>query len=401
MDYQTYIFVLMQLCLLLTIIIASLRLTLPRTVKGTGTWALACLAFIFTAVTLLSLPDVSPVLLLLFANTAYLATVILQVHAIRRHLLHRFPSWQQCVSQIMTSFIPVAALTLVFPNQPARVAMLMILTIGYYAVAVRCLLADGRARKALGGRIILAAFIGAIGIATVRMWAELISLLTPAGNVADTSWFREPYIMAFSGSVVCSSLGFMLLATDKLRIMYERLAVHDPLTGLLSRRGLVEMSEFELLRQHQHGQVIAAVICRIEHFDELGFRYGNGAAEAALVTLAQTIRQHTHETDLAGRYGHCELIMLFPAGLDDAQYKIQQIQTDIQNIWIEARALRFQFAISTAMEALQPGVQVFEHVHQRLLARLQPEPVHENAVLVSIKANGEADTVRVEQVLRD
>ncbi len=69
----------------------------------------------------------------------------------------------------------------------------------------------------------------------------------------------------------------------------------------------------EELRRHQRGSMaLSLILLDVDHFKRLNDSHGHLAGDAALVHLAQVIKQHLRETDVLCRYGGEEFGVIMP-----------------------------------------------------------------------------------------
>lgn len=99
----------------------------------------------------------------------------------------------------------------------------------------------------------------------------------------------------------------MHLATE-----LERLAMHDPLTGLFNRRALMERLEAELRTVRRTGEMLAYAMLDIDDFKAINDTRGHAGGDAALVTIAQILRASTREIDLTARFAGDEFSLILP-----------------------------------------------------------------------------------------
>ena len=85
-------------------------------------------------------------------------------------------------------------------------------------------------------------------------------------------------------------------------------ATTDGLTGLNNRR-TIETETRGLLKA---GQTASIVMADLDHFKLLNDTYGHEAGDRALRVFSQTVEQSLRETDLAGRFGGEEFLLVFP-----------------------------------------------------------------------------------------
>ena len=86
----------------------------------------------------------------------------------------------------------------------------------------------------------------------------------------------------------------------------------DALTGLYTRRFLDELGDREIVRARREGQPLTAAFIDADKFKSINDTYGHPAGDAVLRGLGPAIRKALRSTDLLGRYGGEELVLLLP-----------------------------------------------------------------------------------------
>ncbi|GAA0695445.1 hypothetical protein GCM10009104_23970 [Marinobacterium maritimum] len=99
-----------------------------------------------------------------------------------------------------------------------------------------------------------------------------------------------------------------VMAQAELQQLVER----DELTGVLSRRALMERLFTEMKRRSRYGQPLSLLMLDLDHFKRVNDRYGHQAGDLVLKELAQMLEQHLREVDIIGRYGGEEFTVLLP-----------------------------------------------------------------------------------------
>jgi diguanylate cyclase (GGDEF)-like protein len=90
----------------------------------------------------------------------------------------------------------------------------------------------------------------------------------------------------------------------------ESLAITDSLTGLFVRRHFVERSMVELARCKRYNHSCALLMVDLDHYKDINDRHGHLVGDAVLQETAQLLRRHLRDTDVLGRFGGDELIIL-------------------------------------------------------------------------------------------
>lgn len=89
------------------------------------------------------------------------------------------------------------------------------------------------------------------------------------------------------------------------------LAVRDPLTGALNRRGLEDALK-SLLAEGTAPEAISIALIDIDHFKEVNDRYGHEAGDTVLVRLTEILTRTFRRGDLVFRVGGEEFLVLGP-----------------------------------------------------------------------------------------
>ncbi len=100
----------------------------------------------------------------------------------------------------------------------------------------------------------------------------------------------------------------------------ERRATIDPLTNVLTRRALFERLGLEIRRAKRYSAPLSLAVLDLDQFKEVNDHHGHGTGDEMLRRLGQLLRKSLRETDLAGRIGGDEFVVVMPqTDLDDAR----------------------------------------------------------------------------------
>jgi len=88
----------------------------------------------------------------------------------------------------------------------------------------------------------------------------------------------------------------------------------DALTGLCNRAFLLQQLKEQISLHRVRGQAIGLAVVDIDHFKKINDTYGHQAGDAALKMIAATLRSTMRDSDLVGRYGGEEFVVV----LEDA-----------------------------------------------------------------------------------
>ena len=94
-------------------------------------------------------------------------------------------------------------------------------------------------------------------------------------------------------------------------------ATHDDLTGLPNRQLLIDRLQQGVLNAERYGRGVGVVFIDLDDFKLVNDSLGHSAGDAALIEVAQRLRQAVRETDTVGRFGGDEFVVVVTEQIDD------------------------------------------------------------------------------------
>lgn len=92
----------------------------------------------------------------------------------------------------------------------------------------------------------------------------------------------------------------------------EKLATTDPLTGAKNRRSFLQLLKQELTRSQRYEHEFALLMMDIDHFKDINDTYGHHTGDKVLKLLVAEAHGILRGTDVFGRWGGEEFIVLLP-----------------------------------------------------------------------------------------
>lgn len=99
---------------------------------------------------------------------------------------------------------------------------------------------------------------------------------------------------------------------DEKNQALEILSVTDRLTGLANRRKLESTLQSEVLRARRYGKIFSIIMLDVDRFKNINDSFGHPAGDAVLTQLAGILRGNARETDIVGRWGGEEFLVICP-----------------------------------------------------------------------------------------
>lgn len=110
------------------------------------------------------------------------------------------------------------------------------------------------------------------------------------------------------------------------------LSSRDPLTGVWNRRQFDVALTSEIDRVARAGEPALVLMIDIDHFKNVNDSHGHAAGDAALVKLAELLRQAAREVDHIARLGGEEFCILLPhSELDGAMHLAGRVHTAVRD----------------------------------------------------------------------
>ncbi len=112
-------------------------------------------------------------------------------------------------------------------------------------------------------------------------------------------------------------IGVLHLGTRVEKNYYEDLASHDPMTGVLNRRG---MEEF--LVEKVHKTFLSIAVFDIDNFKSINDTYGHDIGDNVICYLGEQIEKNIRNTDAVARFGGEEFVIYLTGEDKDTLQKI-------------------------------------------------------------------------------
>jgi diguanylate cyclase (GGDEF)-like protein len=200
-----------------------------------------------------------------------------------------------------------------------------------------------------GGPVFLAAMSLTVGLASRELWRlepgysrVRVPMAAAAGGLSAFYAGRlvffllegphGPAFVVYFGSEVTTLVTMVLLvvvsfsmaalSNEQQTRALRMVATRDDLTGLLNRKAFVEIAEEYLGDPAVTGATGALILADLDHFKAVNDTYGHAAGDVALQAFARACQDTVRTTDLTGRYGGEEFVLLIPGASADRAERI-------------------------------------------------------------------------------
>ncbi|MCB5261831.1 MAG: sensor domain-containing diguanylate cyclase [Candidatus Cloacimonetes bacterium] len=135
-------------------------------------------------------------------------------------------------------------------------------------------------------------------------------------------------------------------AMKKLQAMARK----DPLTSLYNRRVLEEAIETEIRRSSRSKKGLGVAMCDIDNFKIVNDTYGHDCGDIVLVQLAKVLRSNIRISDIVGRWGGEEFLLVLPeTTVKGAMGVIERIRKAVSEMRINCSEKEINLTISLGM----------------------------------------------------
>lgn len=137
---------------------------------------------------------------------------------------------------------------------------------------------------------------------------------------------------------------------------FERLASHDPLTGIANHRTLQEFLRNRIAEAQRSKVEVGAIMIDVDHFRRFNEDEGHDTGDQVLKQVAEAIRSTVRSYDIAARYGGEEFTAILPNANRDTTLMIaERIRKKVSAIPIVSRLGKSRPVTVSVGCAVYPG----------------------------------------------
>lgn len=155
-----------------------------------------------------------------------------------------------------------------------------------------------------------------------------------------------------TGAPVVLGTAIDITERKELEERLQRMAYHDPLTGLANRRMLQEMTEKAIARAYREGGRVALLFVDLVRFKRINDVLGHSAGDLVLREVAQRFSAFVRATDTLARVGGDEFAMLLVSArtLENALQPARKIRESLTRPFVvDGQAFHLDARIGVAL----------------------------------------------------
>lgn len=180
--------------------------------------------------------------------------------------------------------------------------------------------------------------------------SEMIGFLTIDNNTPGV-YSREHSALAQA----FANQAALAIQNSRMFAHIEQLAITDPLTNLYNRRHLFNLARREFNRYQRYHHPIAVIMCDTDHFTRVNNTYGHMIGDLVLQTIARRMTQSLRESDLLGRYGGEEfMIVLSETPPQQAAETAERLRACISDQLFEVEGQIISVTLSIGVASASP-----------------------------------------------
>lgn len=163
--------------------------------------------------------------------------------------------------------------------------------------------------------------------------------------LGNYSSMHDLYTLSYAGSIIAQFIPFVLVAyitsmfssdirygLNKAKLVSET----DELTELFNRRGFAIAAGRLLGQAVRYQRALSVVMIDADNLKEINDKYGHKAGDRLLIKLVRSIQTQLRDSDIMGRYGGDEFVVLLPEATANGALDVaERIREAVSNMSLE------------------------------------------------------------------
>ncbi|WP_342115445.1 GGDEF domain-containing protein [Pseudoduganella sp. OTU4001] len=324
LDPFTVLFTTTLTCVVLAAAMYSVHLSFRREVAGVGHWACGLLAMVGAGILFLLRGKLTDAIALPGANVCLMWGIGLSMIGTRR-FFGVAGGWAIFHGAWLLELSAILYWLLVEPNFPYRAAAFSFFVSVFYIDQLRLV---WRHRSHHFTNWFFGILLAVQSLNTLTRGVAALFMESNAADLLRRSALANVYLAVANFMALLMTVAFLMLATRKLQKILEQRSTHDPLTGVLNRRGFLQFFGRVRARQQRSDSPLSLMAIDLDHFKAINDQHGHAQGDKVLTHVASVIMRSVRRCDYVARFGGEEFVVLLPeTTLPHAHQLAQRIQS--------------------------------------------------------------------------
>jgi diguanylate cyclase (GGDEF)-like protein len=159
----------------------------------------------------------------------------------------------------------------------------------------------------------LVVMLGTVLLSALQLLPYAPVVVPPSDAASSAFW-----LLSYVSFAVPFFISIVLLADQAVAWWRQRedtirnMSRTDALTGIHNRRSIMDLLDREVARTIRHGPPLSVVLLDLDHFKNINDTWGHPTGDRVLQAAAQIMRDTIRQSDVVGRYGGEEFMILLP-----------------------------------------------------------------------------------------
>ncbi|GAA5316842.1 MAG: diguanylate cyclase [Candidatus Pelagadaptatus aseana] len=168
---------------------------------------------------------------------------------------------------------------------------------------------------------------------------------------------------------------------EQAKFKAEQEARTDPLTGILNRRSFVHDATLRLKLADRKQQTSSLLLFDLDYFKSINDRFGHSVGDEVLCRFAETVSLVVRETDVFGRLGGEEFVLLVSETAESAKALAKRLQEDISTIHLSSLDQPLELTASIGLVRCDGSTDINDLMHRADQAMYEAKAQGRNLVV--------------------
>lgn len=237
------------------------------------------------------------------------------------------------------------------------------------------------------GRLVAAYTVALVG---AIMWWRCLTQPAYYQPAIELIWFVLLAVSMFAVTQIAAQSSVMRArlkahkgALEQALAHIQQMATHDDLTGLANRRHVMDLLAGHAERHARGGPAFYVAIADLDHFKHINDTHGHAVGDEALRTFAVVASAQLRTTDVIGRWGGEEFLLLLPESQPgDPTVGIERLRDALTRTPASSHVPELRVRFSAGLSRYRPGEAVADTIERADRALYSAKGAGRNRALI-------------------